>query len=425
MKLTQALASGLTLATASAIPLLKRDYALGTTPVQGANLGGWLVLEPWITPSIFQQFPDSAGVVDEYTLTQNIPNAGDILKAHWDMWVTLADFQKLADNGFNAVRIPIGYWAFKKYQQDPYILGDQQLYLEKALGWARDTGLKVWIDLHGAPRSQNGFDNSGQRVDTPGWTSEDSVAHTEGVIRMIAKKYAAPEWADVVKAIELLNEPLMESLPGGRGATQAYFQAGYDAVRDVAGDSGPMVAFSDGFAMPPAWNGFLAGQGTAGAVVDHHEYQVFTNDLVAMSAQAHVNYVCTSAQAWGTGQDKFVIVGEWTGAMTDCAPALNGYGIGARYDGTYSKRNADGSYTTSPFVGSCATINYIDQWTDQNKRDTTNYINAQLDAFETKAQGWFWWNFKTEAAAEWDLFRLIDAGVFPKLEGRTRGAGCA
>jgi len=40
--------------------------------VRGVNLGGWLVLEPWITPSIFQQFDGSRGIVDEYTLTQSL-----------------------------------------------------------------------------------------------------------------------------------------------------------------------------------------------------------------------------------------------------------------------------------------------------------------------------------------------------------------
>ncbi|KAH7065325.1 glucan 1,3-beta-glucosidase [Macrophomina phaseolina] len=424
MKLVPALASGLILTPASAIPLLKRDYALGTTSVQGVNIGGWLVLEPWITPSIFQQYPDSAGVVDEYTLTQNIPNAADILREHWNNWVTLADFQKIADNGFNAVRIPIGYWAFKKYQQDPYILDAQQDHLDTALDWARQTGLKVWIDLHGAPLSQNGFDNSGQRVDSPGWTNGDSVAHTQTVIEQLATKYAAPALADVVVGIELLNEPLMGSLPGGRAATQQYYQSGFDAVRGVGGSTA-MVVIQDGFANPPAWNGFLTGEGARGAVVDHHEYQVFTNALVALSPQQHADAVCGSAQAWGTGADKFIVVGEFTGAMTDCAPALNGYGLGARYDGTFSKRLADGSYETSTRVGSCATINYIDQWSQQNKTDTAAYINAQLDVFEQKAQGWFWWNFKTEAAAEWDLFRLIDAGVFPKLEGRARGVTCS
>ena len=104
------------------------------------------MLEPWITPSIFNQFGTS--VIDEYTLTKQIPNAGDILRNHWDNWVSLADFQKIADNGFNSVRIPIGYWAFQKYEGDPYIQG-AEAYLDQGIAWARQTGLKVWIDLHG------------------------------------------------------------------------------------------------------------------------------------------------------------------------------------------------------------------------------------------------------------------------------------
>ena len=46
--------------------------------------------------------------MDEYTLGEKVPDAASILKTHWDTWATLADFQKIADHGFNTVRIPIG-----------------------------------------------------------------------------------------------------------------------------------------------------------------------------------------------------------------------------------------------------------------------------------------------------------------------------
>jgi len=209
-----------------------------------------------------------------------------------------------------------------------------------------------------------------------------------------------------------MNEPFMAILAGGRGATQGYYQSGFNVVRE-AGQT--PVVIHDGFDNPSSWNGFLTGRGSSGALVDHHEYQAFTNELVALSPEDHVSYVYSSASQWAQGQDKFVICGEWSAAMTDCAPSINGYGVGARYDGTYSKQNADGSYTGSTYIGSCANINSIDTWTDYQKSTTTNYIQAQLDVFESQIQGWFFWNFKTEAAAEWDLFRLIDAGVWPAL----------
>ena len=43
---------------------------------------------------------------------------------------------------------------------------------------------------------------------------------------------------------------------------------------------------------------------------------------------------------------------------------------------------------------------------------TTNYIQAQLNVYN-QLGGWIFWNFKTEASAEWDLFRLLDNGIWP------------
>lgn len=34
-------------------------FPFGKTKVRGVNIGGWLVLEPWITPSIFEATEDS------------------------------------------------------------------------------------------------------------------------------------------------------------------------------------------------------------------------------------------------------------------------------------------------------------------------------------------------------------------------------
>ena len=94
--------------------------------------------------------------MDEWTLCQNEANAASILQSHWASWTGLADFQKIAGAGFNLVRIPIGYWAFQKYPGDPYVQG-AAAYLDQAMGWARDTGLKVWIDLHGTSSWPDGL----------------------------------------------------------------------------------------------------------------------------------------------------------------------------------------------------------------------------------------------------------------------------
>ena len=152
-------------------------FPYGQEPIRGVNIGGWLVcqyrsclrptrivlmtratVEPWITPSIFNNTQDSS-VVDEWTYGQKYgaAEAATRLKPHWDSWITEDDFVQMASSGLNHVRIPIGYWALDTSGNEPYAQG-QYPYLFKAVEWAKTHGLKVIIDLHGAPGSQNGFD---------------------------------------------------------------------------------------------------------------------------------------------------------------------------------------------------------------------------------------------------------------------------
>ena len=90
------------LAAVSAAPVLeKRD-----DKVYGVNLGGWFVLEPWITPSMFSG-GDSA---DEYSLCKALGGkAQSTMSDHWNSWITQGDFQKIAGAGLTHVRVPIGY----------------------------------------------------------------------------------------------------------------------------------------------------------------------------------------------------------------------------------------------------------------------------------------------------------------------------
>ncbi|CZR54831.1 probable glucan 1,3-beta-glucosidase precursor [Phialocephala subalpina] len=390
---------------ATAQPLSKRSVSFnwGSEKVRGLNIGGWLLLEPWITPSIFQSLNQSLGIVDEYTMTQQLGTdaAYNILKPHWDSWCTFSDFQKIANAGFNTVRIPIGYWAYALEDGEPYTQGAAP-YIDAAIDWARGTGLKIWIDLHGAPGSQNGFDNSGHRISTPGWQQGDTVAQTLAVLETITAKYAQTSYQDVVVAIELLNEPLSSEL--NFDELKQFYRDGYGQVRAV---SDTPVMLHDGFVSPSTWNGFLSvsDNNAQNVAVDHHEYQVFTNDLVALQPWQHRQLVCNNAPSYASGADKWVVVGEWTAAMTDCAPALNGYDIGARYDGTYPG---------SSYVGTCADKSNIANWNETFKGDMRGYIEAQLSTFESHTQGWVFWNFKTESAHEWDAFALLDGGIFPQ-----------
>ena len=78
--------------------------------IRGVNLGGWLVLEPWITPSLFEQFKPEDGVMDQWAFCAKLgpEEARAQLQKHWDTWVTEDDIRTLSESGITHVRIPIG-----------------------------------------------------------------------------------------------------------------------------------------------------------------------------------------------------------------------------------------------------------------------------------------------------------------------------
>ena len=75
------------------------------------------------------------------------------------------------------------------------------------------------------------------------------------------------------------------------------------------------------------------------------------------------------------GTDKWTVVGEWTGALTDCAKWLNGRYKGARYDGTFPGSSKVGS-CDGKYVGTVAGLSGDD------KKNIGQFIEAQMDAYE-------------------------------------------
>jgi len=362
------------------------------------NLGGWFVLEPWITPSIFSEWANSQTVVDEYTYTKTLGKgeASSRLTNHWNTWITQADFNAIAAAGMNHVRIPIGYWAVAPLDGDPYVQG-QLPVLDQAIGWARSAGLKVLLDLHGAPGSQNGFDNSG-RLGPIAWLQGDTVAQTITAIQNLAKRYSGD--TDVVTAIELLNEPAGWAL--SLDGIKNYYNSGYQTVRANAGDTA--VCIHDAFQDFQSWNGFL-NQPNGNVLLDTHQYQIFSPAEVAMSPSAHVSTACALGPKL-VNTDKWTIVGEWTGAQTDCAKWLNGLGKGARYDGTFPGSSTVGS-CNGKYTGTVAGLSSDD------KSNLRHFIEAQLDAYE-RHTGWIFWTWITESAPEWHMKDLLANGLFPQ-----------
>lgn len=375
-----------------------RAFDYSQDKLLGVNVGGWLVLEPFITPSLFTGFDDTPP--DEYHLCEKLGSAAQsVLEAHWGSWFTEKDVQDIANYGLNFMRIPIGYWAFDTMNDDPYVQG-QEAYLDQAIEWARKYDVKVWVDLHGAAGSQNGFDNSGLR-NSYRFQHEDCLPTTHSALAYLSQKYGAPDYSDVVIGVEIINEPLgpvlnMEKL-------QDFYLEGYNNIRK-AGDNS--VIFHDAFQQFHYWDGFFnVDQGYWNCVLDHHHYLVFASEELVTSVDEKVQTACN----WGKNSSSeyhWAVNGEWSAAMTDCTPWLNGVGYGARYSGDY-----EGSY----YIGSCEGKQDSSTWSPQDIEDSRRFVEAQMDAFSySKNAGWVFWCFKTEASLEWDFKRLVNLGVIPQ-----------
>ena len=88
-----------------AFPSLGLDC--GDGKIRGVNVGGWLLLEPWITPKLFEEVNVGDNVdkiVDEWTYAEFVRTAdegfyNEKLDRHWDTYVTYQEFQQLSEAG--------------------------------------------------------------------------------------------------------------------------------------------------------------------------------------------------------------------------------------------------------------------------------------------------------------------------------------
>lgn len=320
--------------------------------LHGVNLGGWLVLEKWITPSLFDGFEAK----DEYSYCKECPDeALERLRHHRETYITKKDFEWLSKHGINSVRLPVGYWALQS--DAPFIECTAQL--DQAFSWAHEYGMKVLLDLHGAPGSQNGQDHSGKAGSTK-WTRRANLDQTLQIIEQLCQCYGTHQ---ALWGIELLNEPGWKI---SHRTLRTFYDKGYDIVRRLCGEQ-VVVVFSDAF-KPLAWNTFMANPKYQNITLDTHLYQCFGPFDKALSIQGHLDKTQNDWALLFGKINRPVVVGEWS------------LGLDPK------------------------TFRSIDE--HQRLEAIAAYANAQLQAFSS-AQGWFFWTYKTENMTGWSYQECI------------------
>lgn len=265
--------------------------------------------------------------VDEWSLSTT-DNAESKLQNHWETYITADDIKALAQSGINALRIPIGYWAYNN-TNTPFYQG-QDKYLEMAIGWARKNNMYVWVDCHASPGSQNGQEHSG-RQGAVLWQTEDYLNQSTDVLKTIAQKYGAASYANVVVGIELTNEPLAGS-PNNIEITRQWSKDAYNSIKPFVENQNLVIVMQDAYAGVDTWIDTANSINTNGSKtygIDTHEYQLYTDEDNSLNQPQHITKAC----AWNSSlleakASMPVYVGEWS-LLTNICLYANGTTTGS------------------------------------------------------------------------------------------------
>ena len=384
--------------------------------IKGVNLGNWLVLEKWMSPALF----DGTTAEDEYYLPRQLsPEVYEArMKVHRSEYISERDFATIKHLGLNTVRIPVPYFIFG--DRPPFIGCIEEL--DRAFSWAEKYGLRILIDLHTAPLSQNGFDNGGICGVCKWSQTPEEVEFVLDVLEKLAKRYGQRPglWG-----ITPINEPVNEEMWAAMTATPRYvpvepelaegsgpvtkeflrkfYSDAFDRIRPNI-RKGAFVVFHDGFDLK-AWKDFLTQPKYLGNVVlDTHQYlMVAEMKGCEQTVEGYLGFIRDRfAKEIAEVQEYVpVVCGEWC--------LFNSLAVGKDTKGGQTELNGvdlSGGRTVSA----------------EEKREIYQTLcKAQLDAWK-KGSGFFYWSYKLllDTVNEpnwrgwdcWDLGKCVDEGWF-------------
>ena len=340
--------------------------------IRGVNLGNWLVLEKWMSEHLY--FGTTA--MDETYLCVELGHdrAAERLTVHRNEFITERDFEEIAADGFNAVRLPVPFFLFEDV--GPYIHCFE--YVDKAFDWAEKYGLKILVDLHTAPGGHNGTDNSGICGICTWSTKQEYVDYTVKVLGKIAERWGKRE---AMWGIGVLNEPMCSDTEAGRmlniqnflqfykpvdpelakdntnytlAFLQQFYRDAYAAIREHM-SAEKYVVFCDAFELN-IWDDFL--KEFEGVVLDTHNY-LMTADMMLFrerNAEVYTNYLRDLGKKVNAAAKRIpLIVGEWN-----------------------AQNQADG----------------LDNMTAEQKKTLYYTVAEEFQKSMSDTMGWFYWSWK-------------------------------
>lgn len=195
---------------------------------KGVGLGGWLVPEGYMLH--FPGFGSPTSINAQIVDLIGEQNAQLFWQNYRQNYVNEQDIARIAELGYNSIRLPFNYRLLSPQDQPGVYLEDGFALLDQFIAWCATYHLYVILDMHCAPGGQNAgniSDSDGQEARL--WTESSNQDRTVNIWKTLASRYANDT---TIVGYDLLNEPV---LPNGHPATElrSLYMRITGAIREV------------------------------------------------------------------------------------------------------------------------------------------------------------------------------------------------
>ncbi len=239
--------------------------------LKGVNLGGWLLMEPGMTPADISGLPDEYSILQELDTRFGVANEQSLVQTYRSNWITGQDLKNIKAQGLNVVRVPVWWGDFYNLSAlgttNPTMRTDAFNELDWLVQAAAEQGIYTIIDMHGVFGGQSASESTGYANQNQYWTNANDQANTVAMWTQIANHYRGYAW---VAGYDLLNEP--SGAPNNQ-AVITQLSSLYSAVRAV--DSDHIIFMQGTFGSQRGWGELPnpSAQGWKNVVYEMHEYQ--------------------------------------------------------------------------------------------------------------------------------------------------------
>ena len=171
--------------------------------LRGIGLGGWLVPEGYmLQTSGFANSPTE--IQAKIAALIGDANTDQFFRLYRNNYVNRRDINRIAQWGFNSIRLPMHYALLTPRDQPGVYLEEGFAIVDSLLSWCEANRLYLILDLHCAPGGQNNGNISDYISGSPSlWESQLNQTRTIDLWKKLAERYATEEW---IGGYDLLNE---------------------------------------------------------------------------------------------------------------------------------------------------------------------------------------------------------------------------